>query len=999
MNFTAIFIHRPVLAIVLNLFILFFGVIAYLHLPTRLYPKADTAVISITTSFPGADATLIESSITTPIESVLHGIDNLDYVTANNRTGISYIVLHFKVGVDINSVLHDVNNLIAQVRSQLPKASKDPVVAKDDAAARPLMYLNFSSNVLAPEQVSDYLRHVVKPQLQIVSGVSDAKILGAEYAMRIWLNPQLMAAYAVTAADLSAIFSSDNIAIAGGQLIAKEHLTNVKTLAELSSSEEFANIILKNAHDHLVRLQDIGQVRLGTSKQNLSVVANGQNTTLIAIMPSATSNALEVAQAVQEVFTSIKHKLPREIQASIFWDNSKVIYAAIAEVKKSIVFALFCVITIVFIFVGTWRMMLLPLVTIPLALLGVAIGMYLMHFSLNTLTMLALVLAVGLVIDDAIVIAENIARHMRRGLDALQAAVVGVKEVQNAVISMTLTLAAVYLPLGLMGGVVGSLFKEFAFVLALSVIVSGVIALTLSPFMCSKLLQKNTKITSLDKISSNYQKLLEQLLQHKKLVIVSVLSLALMCITLYLLLPKELAPKEDLGTIMIEARAPTAANLSYTEKYTKQFIPIFQQIPEIANYVIVNGDAASPNLAFAILDLKPWSLRKRNSSEIINALNSKLDAIPGVVAEAFNPIVFPGVDVWHGAIEMHLETSGDYAELSKKLMLLQDAIKTYPGLTNVNSSLKFDQEQCDVEVDRDKAGNMGIAADEIASAINLALGQPQVAEFARAGLNYPVIPELEQEFCDGASLLNNLQLRTSSGQMVTLANLVKIKNTTVAANLEHFQQMRSATLFANIAPGFSLAEVIKFLETTSKKILPENMQIAFAGEARVYLESGLELQFIFLGALFVVFLFFAVQFSSFRDPLVILVTTPLAIFGALSVMLITHTSLNIYTEIGLVTLVGLITKHGVLIVTFAKQLQNKGYALIDAIIIAAGIRLRPILMTTAAMVLGAIPLVCAHGAFAVSRQHIGIVIVSGMLIGTLFTLFLLPAIYVMVHKY
>jgi len=998
MNFTAVFIHRPVLAIVLNLFILFFGIIAYLHLPTRLYPKADTAVISITTSFPGADAALIESSITTPIEAALHGIDSVDYITATNRTGISYIVLHFKVGVDINSAEQDVNNLVAKVRSQLPKASKDPMVAKYDTAARPLMYLNFSTSGLAREQVSDYLRRVVTPELQTISGVSDAKILGAEYAMRILLNPQLMAAYAITLADLSTIFTSNNIAIAGGQLTAKGDLTNVKTLAALSTKEEFEAIILKNEHDHLVRLNDVGRVELGSAKQNLSVLANGKNTTLIAIVASGTANALEVAHSVQNVFAQIKQKLPRAIQASVFWDNSKFVYAAIGEVKKSIIFASLCVMAIVFIFVGSWRLMLIPLVTIPLSLFGVVVGMYFMHFSLNTLTLLALVLAVGLVIDDAIVIAENIARHMQCGNNALQAAVLGAEEVQSAIISMTLTLAAVYLPLGLMGGVVGSLFKEFAFVLALSVIVSGIIALTLAPLMCSKLLQKNTRRSCLDKIAQDYQKLLGQFLQHKKLIIFSIFSLAIGCIFFYQLLPKELAPKEDIGTVMVEARAPTAASLSYTEKYTKQFLSIFQQIPEIANYVIVNGDSDSPNLAFALLDLKPWSQRKRTSSEIINVLNPKLDAIPGVVAAAYNPMVFPGIDVWHGAIEMHLKTSGDYVELSKKLMLFQNAIKAYPGLTNVNSSFKFDQEQCNVELDRNKAGDMGIATNDIAFAINLALGQPQVAEFNLAGLNYPVIPQLEQEFCDKASLLNNLQLRTSSGLMVPFANLVRIKNTIVAAKLEHFQQMRSATLFADVTPGFSLAEVIKFIEITSKKILPKNMQVAFAGEAQVYLESGSELQLIFLGAFVAIFLLLALQFSNFIDPLIILITSPLAIFGALSVMFITNISLNIYTEIGLITLVGLITKHGVLLVTFAKQLQSGGMALTKSIIIAASIRFRPILMTTAAMVLGAVPLVFAHSAFAVSRQHIGIVIVAGMLIGTLFTLFLLPVVYVLLHK-
>lgn len=1001
MHFTELFIRRPILSLVVSLIILLLGVLAYFALPTRLYPKADTAVISIFTDYSGADVELVEGFITTPIENAMGGVEGIDYITSRSSQGFSYVQLHFKVGYDINSALNEVNGKISGIRYQLPIGIKDPVVEKYDSAARPTMYLNFASTALSSEQIADYLRRVVQPQLQTLPGMASADVLGADYAMRVWLNPELMSAYNITFADIENALTVNNLQMAGGQLENAAQLYNVKTVTDLNSEQQFANLVIKDSQGHLIKLQDVAKVELGPANKNMSIYTNGKRSTVMAIVPLSTANPLAVSSEIHTLFGRLQQNLPSEISASIFWDSSKFISESIKEVKKTILEAAICVILIMFLFLGSWRTLLIPAVTIPLSLFGVCAAMYVMNYSLNTLTFLAFVLAIGVVVDDAIVITENIHRYIIDGQTPLRAAILGAKEIQFAIVVMTFTLAAVFIPVGFLGGLIGSLFKEFAFVLAGAVIISGLIALILSPMMCSRVmthnLDKETFVhkvnTSFERLKAKYMKLLTLGLKQRAKIILGLPLLLIACISFYLILPKELAPKEDVGSIITVVSAPTSASLSYTEKYTKLLEPIFQKIPEIENFVIVNGDSGNPAGAFGILDLKPWSERKRTSDAIIEAMSAELMTIPGVIAQAINPSMLPGADAWGGDVELEVQTTGDYLQLNQAVQKLLGVMQNYPGVMNVNSDLKVDQQQINIQIDRDKAAAMGVSVKEIAAAINIGTGAPAIGRFSLFGRNYEVIPQLQDTFRNSSDKLNLLQVRTASGALVPLANLVTIKDTIQPQSIEHFQQLRTAAITASVAPGYSLNEVLKHLQETSREILAKNMQLDYGGASRIFFQSSNQMQFAFILSLIFIFLVLAAQFESFRDPLIVLITAPLSTFGALLVMWLTNSTLNIYSEIGLITLIGLITKHGILMVQFANQSRIAGNNKHDAIILAAATRLRPIMMTTAAMLLGAMPLVLAHGVGAISRRQIGLVIAGGMLLGTLFTLFVVPVVY------
>lgn len=1000
MNFTDIFIRRPVFATVLSLIILLIGARAYFSLSTRLYPKVDASVVMVTVTYAGADAELMEGFVATPIENAIAGVDGIDYMTSSSIPGQTTISIYFNLGYDINVAMTDVSSKVSSVRYQLPKDIDDPVVNKKDPNAIPTLYISYFSNVLSPEEITDYLERVVQPQLQTLPGIAQALIYGErEYAMRIWLDPKLMAAHDVATSDIKQALTLNNLQAPGGPLKSESQQMNVKTYTELASSAEFDDMVIKDVNGHLIRIKDVGRAELGAKNTDFSVLSDGIPAATLAIIPSPTANPLDVANEVKAIFPQLERSMPKGMESKLIWDNSIYIKQSIEEVKKTIIQASLCVIAVVFVFICSWRMLLIPLVTIPLSLIGVFGIMLALGYSLNTITFLSLVLAIGMVVDDAIVVSENVHRHISMGKKPFEAALFGAREIQFAVISMTFTLAAVYAPMGFLTGLIGSLFKEFAFTLASAVIISGFIALTLSPMMCSKFMTADVMEGKLakashhyfDKIMHAYRGALETVLQHRKIVVACMLAIFLSSGILYKLIPAELAPREDIGGVMVVVTAPTSAGLAYTEKYTKYLTPIFKGVAEASDYLVVNG-ANGVNTAISFLVFKPWSERKRTADQIIKEIYPKLWAIPGITAFPVSPSMLPGTS---GAmpISVVIESIGEYSELNEVMKKLLAAAHANPGLTNIDTDLKMDQAQIDVKIDRNKAGDMGIKISDIGDAVNIALGEPTINYFSILGRSYDVIPQLEAQYRKQPETLNLLYLHASNGDLVPLSNLVNMKETLQPQSLNHFQQLRSATLTASMRPGYTLGQALTYLQKQMAKIVPDTMQINYSAESRQFMQTSGAMESTLLFAIAFIFLVLAAQFESFRDPLVVLFSVPLSFFGALLALKLSGGTSNIYSQIGIVTLVGLISKHGILMVEFANQLQEQGKSIHEAIVESATIRLRPILMTTGAMVLGAIPLALATGAGAISRRDIGWVIVGGMTVGTIFTLFVVPTMY------
>jgi multidrug efflux pump len=1003
MAFTDIFIRRPVFATVLSLIILLIGIRSYFSLPVRLFPKISTSVVTITTNFAGADTELMEGFVTTPIENALGGTDGIDYITSSSTSGSSTITVFFQLGYDINAAIADINSKVNSVRHQLPQDIDDPVISKSDPNAEPTIYINFFGTKNIPvEQITDYLKRVVQPQLQTLPGVGNAQVWGSGYAMRIWLNPELMAAHNVTASDILTALTTQSLQAPSGQLKSAWEEYNVKTASEAKDADQFNSIIIKQSNNSFTRIRDVGKAELGSENSDISVFVNDKPGVVLPITPASNANPLDITKEVNALLPKILKNLPAGIAGTIMWDSSKFIAESINEVKKTILEATLYVILIVFLFIGVWRILIIPAVTIPLSLIGVCGIMYAMNYSLNTITFLGMVLAIGMVVDDAIVMVENIHRHIVAGKSSVDAAKIGAQEIQFAVIAMTFTLAAVYAPIGFLTGLVGSLFKEFAFSLAGAVIISGFIALTLSPMMCSKIMTRKSlegnfakKIEQFtEKLTNTYQKILIMVMQQRKLVVALIPVILTICYVLSLFIPSELAPLEDSGFIMVPVLAPTSANIDYTSKYTKLLEPIFSDFPEHQSHLIVNGGgfSAMPNVAFAGIVLTPWSERKRSTDTIIASLFPKLWAIPGVLAFPINPPSLPGI-TGQTPIQLSLQSIGDYKSLNAVAQKMVAIAHSNPHLVNINVVPKLDKPQIDIDINRDKAGDLGISVQDIGNSINLALGQPTVSHFSILGRRYNVIPQVYPEFSNKPETLNNLYLNTATNTLVPLSNLITINETVQPQSIDHFQQLRSITIQANMLPGYTLGQALSYLQTVAKSVTSKDVQLDYGGMSRQYFQTSGQLLFTFIFAVIFIFLVLAAQFESFRDPLIVLFCIPLSTFGAFIAMLLTGCTLNIYSEIGLVTLVGLISKHGILLVEFANQLQEQGKDIKEAIITSASIRLRPILMTTAAMILGALPLAFASGAGAVSRQQIGWVIIGGMSIGTLFTIFIVPIIY------
>jgi len=1001
LNFTDIFIRRPVLAIVTSLFVLLLGVVSYFSLSLREYPRVDTPSVDIYVSYPGATPEVIESYVTTPIENAIGSVDGLDYIYSESGIGSSQITAYFNLGYDINVALADIASHVSAARWQFPKDIKDPIISKEDFTSQASMYLAFQSSKMSAEELSDYLARVVQPQLQIINGVGSARIDGErKYAMRLWLDPYAMAAYNITARDITQALTSGQLQAATGNVKNLWQQFGINAITSLNSPEQFDALVIRNAQGQLTRFDNIGRAELGSKSSDFSITIDNKAGLLIDILPKSDANPLDISRLVNQALQSLQKYFPANMHGYVLLDRATYIHASIGEIEKTFVMAIVFVIIIVFVFLGSWRVLLIPTVTIPLSIVGVFSVMLALGYSLNTLTLLALVLAVGMVVDDAIVVVENIYRHMVAGKSPIEAALLGAREIQFAIISITLTLAAVYLPIGFTSGLTKVLFKEFAFTLAATVIISGFIALTLSPMMCSRIMTVATLQTKFAgivhhlslTITERYVKLLQRVFQRRSIVfgilIVSLISGGM----LYRILPSELAPQEDVGWMWTMINAPAAANFAFTQKYADKVNRIFTSYPEIEHYGMAIGGWRGANVGVAFLTLKPWNERKRTLDQLIPLLQNDYAKIPGIQTFSYNPHSLPG-STSIIPIQVAVQSMGNFEELSAVMQKIKSALRDNTRITNVDVNLKIDQPQLDIEIDRNKAGTLGISMQDITDAINLAFGEPELAHFTMEGRNYDVIPQLDFAYKDNFAAVNNLQLRTSSGELVPLSNLITLKESIRPRTLTHFQQMRFAKLEASLAPGYSIGEALHYIDKVAKKVMPANMKLDYMGQSRQFVKAEGKMLTTFIFAVIFIFLVLAAQFESFRAPFIIMFTVPLSICGALLTLLLIGGSLSIYANVGLVTLVGLISKHGILIVEFANQLREKGLNKKDAVIEAAHIRLRPILMTTFAMIIGALPLALAHGAGAISRQQIGWVIVGGMAIGTIFTLFVIPVMY------
>jgi hydrophobe/amphiphile efflux-1 (HAE1) family protein len=1003
--FTELFIRRPVLASVVSLLILLVGGMAAFKLQVRQFPETSNTTITITTTYPGAAADVIKGFITTPIEQAVASADGIDTLVSTSQQNVSTITLNLRLDANPDRAMADTLSKVNQVRGLLPREANDPVIVKQTGQGFALMYLSFNSKVMTASQITDYLTRVVQPRLQTVNGVANAQILGGQvFAMRIWLDPTRMAALGVTANDVRAALAANNFTSAAGEVKSDFTQISVNALTSLDSAKAFGKLVIAARGDALVRLGDVSKIELGPQTSDSSSVFDGLKAVFIGIYGTPEANPLTVIDGVRAILPSIQSQLPVGLNATIAYDSTKFIRASIYEVAKTLLEAAAIVIVVIFLFLGNLRSTFIPIVTIPLSLIGVMIALLALGYSINLLTLLALVLGIGLVVDDAIVVVENIYRHIEDGMTPFDAAIQGAHEIALPIVAMTITLAAVYAPIGFVTGVTGALFREFAFTLAGAVIVSGFIALTLSPMMCSKLLRHDTGQhwfgrlvdRTFDRLRNAYQRRLRSTLNFRALTLLILVGVLALTGVMYASTPRELAPEEDQGILLSLIKIPQVGNLDYTEKATQKLHSQVSNIPEFDHLFVING---FPNVraGFAGVLLKPWDQRTRNQKQVLGELGPKFLSVPTAQIQAFSPPALPG-STGGPPMQFVIRTTGDYMTLADVALKMQQAAKESGLFLFTDVDLKFDTPQYEFKIDADKANRIGVNMSDIGTALATMLGGNYVNLFNLYGRSYQVIPQAPREFRLSPDWLTRYQLRTANGELAPLSAVASVTEKVQPNALTSFQQLNSATLSGVPFPGRTLGEALDFLKSKSKEIFPEGYSYDFQGDSRQYEQEGNALVYVFVFALIVIYLVLAAQYESFRDPLIILIALPTALFGALLPLniggFLGFASINIYSQIGLVTLIGLISKHGILMVDFANRLQEReGLPRRKAIEEAAAVRLRPILMTTAAMVVGMVPLILASGAGAVSRFNIGLTIFAGMAIGTLFTLFVTPAVY------
>ncbi|MFA9461350.1 efflux RND transporter permease subunit [Thiohalorhabdus methylotrophus] len=1011
MNVTDIFIRRPVLATVVSLLILLVGARSLQLLNVREYPETTDSVVTVRTAYPGADAQLVKGFITSPLEEAIATSDGIDFLESTSIQGISVIQAHIELNYDPYQALTQISAKVDQVRSDLPEESEEPTINVAVGETTATMYINFHSEVLEPNQITDYLNRVVQPKLNSVSGVQEAEILGGRpFALRAWLKPDKMAAVGVTPSEVFQVLEANNHLAGVGRTKGTMVTIRLRADTSLESAEQFRQLVVKRTSEGTIRLEDVAEVELGAESYDSSVIFQGNPGTFVGIQTVPTANPLTVIEDVRNTLPDLEANYPGGLEHTIVYDATEFIEESISEVEKTLIEAFLIVVVVIFLFLGSFRAVAIPVIAVPLSLIGTGFLMFAMGYSLNVLTLLAMVLAIGLVVDDAIIVVENIHRHIENGERPFDAAIYGARELAGPIVAMSLTLVAVFAPIGFMGGVTGTLFSEFAYSLAGAVVISGVVALTLSPMMASRMLKADTGSgglahfldKSFEKLRWAYERLLHRTLNYLSVGVVFGLAVLASCYFLFVTTPSELAPDADKGSIFVLSTGAPDATLDQTELFTNMYNPIFESFPATDVYFNANGispgGAAQPNSAFSILRLKPWSKRDRTAMEIKPILQGKLGAVPGLRSAVFIPPALPGSGSGLPVQFVIGSTDEPQALYDVSQQILQAAQQS--GLfVFTDTDLKYDQPQARIQIDRDKVADLGLTMRSVGSEISSMLGGAYVNRFSMQGRAYQVIPQVERVKRLNPEQLLRYHINTPSGEMIPLSTVVSLQREVQPEQLHRFQQLNSATISAIPAPGVSMGRALDFLESKAQEVFPQGYSIDYAGQSRKYVEEGQQLVVTFFLALVLIFLMLAALYESWRDPLVMLISVPMSIAGALVFLSLGFATMNIYTQIGLVTLIGVISKHGILIVQFANQLQiGEGFSKRKAIEDAAGIRLRPILMTTAALVLAVIPLIMATGAGAQSRYALGLVIATGLSIGTLFTLFVVPTMYMVLGK-
>ncbi|MFT5504948.1 MAG: multidrug efflux pump, partial [Gammaproteobacteria bacterium] len=996
------FIKRPVLSLVISTLIVLLGIQAFFATQLRQYPELDTSVITVTTAFPGASSELIQGFISNPIQQVVSATEGIDYVRSSSSNSVSIVEVHMKLGVDADIALTEVSILVSSIRGEIPAEALDPVITKSAGNSFAMAYYGFYSNTLKDVEVTDYLLRTVQPALATVKGVSQAEILGGKtYSMRIWMDPLKMAALKVSAADIVNAIGKDNFQSAAGLTRGDLVQTSVNAITDSSDPDVFKRFVVRKNGSQIVRLEDVADVEMGAENYDSLVMFNGVPSIYIGIQGTADGNPLTTIEAVTKKLESMESAFPPGLKVAVAYDSTKFIKASIEEVIVTLVQASVIVIAVIFLFLGSFRSTLVPLVTIPLSIIGVVFYIQMLGYSINLLTLLAMVMAIGLLVDDAILVVENIYRHISEGKKPFEAAIIGTREIARPVIATTIVLCVVYAPIGLLGGLTGVLFKEFAFTLVGTIIISTIIALTLSPMMCSRILKPTVGNNSyarfvngfFARMQNRYERALTSSLHTRSVTVIFVVGIIAMLGAMFALniIQNELAPEEDQGVIFAFSTSPDHTSLDYLNKYTEPFIDVFKKFEDEYESSFMANGFAGPTTSFAGMLLKPWEDRNLNSKEMIPDIQKSLDQLPGLQSFAFNPAPLPGGG---GGlpVEFIVKTQNGYEQLYGVVQQILNKARETGQFHFIKSDLNFSTPEIQVIINRARAESMGVSMRDIGQTLGVILAEGYVSRFNLAGRSYKIIPQARREKRANADIIADYYVYSNTGEQINLASLVDVKYRSIPPSLVQFQQQNSAKIEA--APGVALGQALQTLRDITKEVAPAGYSIDYQGQSRQLVQEGSVLVFSFTFAIVVVFLVLAAQYESFRDPLIILTTVPLAMFGAIIPMFLWIITMNIYSQVGLITLIGLVSKHGILIVEFANEIQARdNVSPGKAVVRAASLRLRPILMTSFSTIIGIMPLVVASGAGAASRQSIGITIVSGFAVGTLFTLFVLPVLY------
>ncbi|WP_029890666.1 efflux RND transporter permease subunit [Polycyclovorans algicola] len=1021
MHFTDIFIKRPVLATVISLAILLLGIRAGLDLKVREYPELQTAQVTVTVAYPGADAALMEGFITTPLEREIATADGIDYLGSSTGLSTSVINAYLRLDKDPNEALTEISAKVNKLRSQLPPGAEDPVVEVAESQGTAAMYLSFYSEVLSPSQITDYLTRIVEPQLSTIAGVEKADILGARtYAMRVWLKPERLSAHNLTAADVYERIRSQNVLSAVGEMKGNFVRIGLSAQTDLRTAEQFKELIVQSDEGSVVRLSDVADVELGAENYDGITTWGGVPAIFIAINPRPEANVLDTIAEVRALWPGVVEQMPDGLDGAISYDSTEYIRDAISEVQITLAEAMVIVLVVIFLFLGSVRSALIPAVTVPLSLVGVLFFMLLMGYTLNLLTLLAMVLAIGMVVDDAIIVLENIHRHIEEGMKPFDAAIQGARELLGPVIAMTITLVAVFAPIGFLGGITGTLFSEFAFTLAGAVVISGVIALTLTPMMCAKILkpshgpegEPNRLADWLDQRfeswRSAYKRRLHSAMNTPMVITVFAVIVIGSCYFLFRATPSELAPNEDFGFAFSIVETDGYASQEYFNKYFADAQQRILDDPDVDNsFGFSIGDAGGTSQGFIGMMMKPWTTREVSTAEVLERLTPNLEEVTGMRWVGVEPAALPTPGQGYPVefILKSTESVETIAQISDEIIQRANESSRFFYLA---SRLKVDRPEGVVEIDRDKAALLGVDMSQLSADLSALLAGGEAARFSYESRSYRVIPQVDRQARLNPKQLEGYYTRARNGDLVPISTLVKVTERIVPRAIEHFQQLNSNTIIAVPRPDVTQGEALKLLEDITAEVAPASFQIDYSGASRQFKTEGAALVATFAFAIVIIYLVLAAQFESFRDPLIMLITVPMAVCGALlviNILSITNgmqlssfpgATLNIYTQVGLVTLIGVISKHGILVVEFANKLQLQGISKRAAIEEAASIRMRPILMTTAALVVAMVPLLLASGPGAAARFSIGLVIAAGMTIGTLLTLYVVPVMYLLV---